>query len=100
MRSLLSIKLSKTEYKAYDPSGAIIRWAPMSALRRTRTNSQPYSSRKKQAKKQYQDVPVSEAENENMCTSVEVGESMSVEGEASLHYSLYYSSSDENESDC
>ena len=30
LRSLLSIKRSKTDYKAYDPSGAIIRWAPMS----------------------------------------------------------------------
>ena len=84
LRSLLSIKRSKTDYKAYDPSGAVIRWAPMSALRRRRTNSQPYGPRKKQAKEQYQDVPVSEADNENMCTSVEVGESMSVEEEDSV----------------
>ena len=62
LRSLLSIKRSKTDYKAYDPSGAIIRWAPVSALRRRRINSQPYGPRKKQVKEQYQDVPVSEAE--------------------------------------
>ena len=50
MRSLLRIKLSGIDYKSYDPSGALVRWAPIDALRKRRTDSTPYGPRKKKAK--------------------------------------------------
>ena len=37
LRSLLRIKLSQIDFRTYDPTGAIIRWAPLSDQRKRRT---------------------------------------------------------------
>ena len=38
------------DFRSYDPTGAIIKWAPWNASRKQRTDTKPYGSRPKVAK--------------------------------------------------
>ncbi len=47
LASLLTVKLSKQDFRTYDPTNAIIKWSPMDAARKRRTEIQPYGPREK-----------------------------------------------------
>ena len=62
LRSVLHIKLSKQDFRTYDPTGAIARWAPISAVKRRRTT--PYGQRPQKLTKPSED-PQQEPQQED-----------------------------------
>ena len=76
LRSVLHIKLSKQDFRTYDPTGAIVRWAPISAVKRRRTT--PYKQRPQKITKPSED-PQQDPQQEDTLEIEDDGDGMVID---------------------
>ena len=76
LRSVLHIKLSQQDFRTYDPTGAIVRWAPINAVKKRRTT--PYGQRPQKLTKPSED-PQQDPQQEDMVVIEDDGDGMVID---------------------
>ena len=60
LRSVLHINRSQQDYHIYDPTGVIVRWTPIRAVRKKRTGTTPYGPRPQKVTQPFETEPQQE----------------------------------------